>query len=238
MSSAAQATDRLATHLAAIRREHAVVAADPGLAAALAALRGFQSARLTATYADLARDARYADAIAFFRSDLYGPGDFSRRDADLARIVPLMTRVLPARLIEAAADAVELNALSQRLDLALIGELDPRSTLGVATYSAAYRAAGRFAVREQQIALIGVVGRAIDRYARKAALRQALRLMRAPARASGVGALQDFLERGLAAFAKMRGAGEFLAIVDARERAIHAALVAGEHAPFAPPQGA
>src|SRR5213593_2965837 len=77
------------------RALHEQRAAEPQLAAALDRLANWQAHRLTATYADLARDPRYAQAIAFFRSDLYGPGDFSRRDADLARAVPIMVRVLP-----------------------------------------------------------------------------------------------------------------------------------------------
>src|SRR3974377_168963 len=72
------------------RELHEERAAAPQLAAALDRLAAWQSRRLDATYADLARQERYARAIAFFQTDLYGPGDFSRRDADLARVVPLM----------------------------------------------------------------------------------------------------------------------------------------------------
>ena len=31
----------------------------------------------------------------FFQTDLYGNRDFAQRDADLARIVPVMVRMLP-----------------------------------------------------------------------------------------------------------------------------------------------
>ena len=33
-------------------------------------------------------DARYAGAARFFLDELYGPGDFSQRDAQFARVVP------------------------------------------------------------------------------------------------------------------------------------------------------
>ena len=52
--------------------------------------------------------------------------DFAQRDADLARIVPLMTRILPGRLITTIAQATEFNALSQELDQALLARL-PRA---------------------------------------------------------------------------------------------------------------
>lgn len=230
------AAARIVGQLAQLRESHDAVAADPALGAALSRLRGWQSRRLRATYADLADSPRYAEAIAFFQNDLYGPGDFSRRDADLARILPVMSRMLPARMLEVVADATDLNALSFRLDHALLAHLPRHDRFDVADYCRAYRRAGDMASRTRQIALIGTVGRAIDRYGRNRSVRQALRLMRVPARAAGFAALQDFLERGFASFALMDGAGDFLAIVDARERAILEAIVAGSDAPFpAPP---
>ena len=60
-------------------------------------------------------------------------------------------------------------------------------------------------------------------------------MMRKPARAAGLGALQDFLERGFDAFRRMKGAREFLATIDARERRINDAILAGDDAPFPPP---
>jgi hypothetical protein len=229
------AAARIVDQLAQLRDGHGAVAADPALGAALSRLRGWQSRRLRATYADLAQSPRYAEAIAFFQDDLYGPGDFSRRDADLARIVPVMTRMLPARMLEVVADATDLNALSFRLDRALLAHLPRHDAFDVADYCRAYRRAGDMASRTRQIELIGTVGHAIDRYGGKRSVRQALHLMRVPARAAGFAALQDFLERGFVSFARMDGADEFLAVVDARERAILEAIVAGSDAPFLPP---
>src|SRR5690242_15473016 len=74
------------------RALHDERAAFPSLAAALDRLARWQSRRLRATYADLAQNPRYSNAIAFFGSDLYGAGDFSRRDAELAHVAPLMGR--------------------------------------------------------------------------------------------------------------------------------------------------
>jgi hypothetical protein len=227
--------ERLAADLASLRADHAVAGRDPALAATLARLRGWQSRRLRGTYADLARSPRYAEAISFFESDLYGPGDASRRDADLARIVPVATKMLPAGMLEVVADATELNACSSRLDGALAAALPAGSAFGVADYCRAYRAADDLDGRHRQIVLIGIVGRAIDHYGRKRAVRETLHLMRRPARIAGFGALQDFLERGLASFARMDGADEFLATVDAREKAILEAIVAGSDAPVPDP---
>ena len=217
------------------QRLHQARLASPRLAAALDRVAAFQSQRLNATYADLASDPRYAEAIKFFQTDLYGPGDYSRRDADLARVVPIMVRVLPDGVIATVAKAIELSALSHELDSALVAKLGEAEPLSVASYCAAYRACDNRGDRERQIALIVQVGAALDRYVHLPLLRSALAAMRRPARVAGVGALQEFLERGLLSFRGMNGAGEFLAVIEARETAIMQAILAGEEKPFPEP---
>ena len=59
-----------------------------------------------------------------------------------------------------------------------------------------------------------------------------LKLMRRPAKVAGLGDLQDFLERGFAAFRGMKGADEFLALVRERESAILNRLFSGKAEPF------
>ncbi len=217
------------------RALHEQRAAAPELAAALDRLAAWQSRRLRATYADLARQARYADAIEFFQTDLYGPGDFSRRDADLARVAPLMARVMPAGMMAMVSRAMELSNLSHELDRALLSQLPERAPLSAATYCEAYRALANRAARERQIALIVGVGRALDRYVGKPFVRSMLSAMRQPARLAGLGALQHFLERGVAAFRRMGGADEFLATVETRETAFMNAILSAERAPFPEP---
>ena len=226
---------QLIRQLERARALHEERAASPELAAALDRLALWQSRRLNATYADLARDPRYARAITFFQTDLYGPGDFSRRDADLARVVPLMVRILPEGVIATISSAMELSALSRELDRALLEKLPARASLSVATYCAAYRALANRGARERQIALIVAVGHALDRYVGKTLVRSALAAMRKPARAAGLSALQGFLERGFAAFRQMEGADEFLATVETRETALMNAISEGDRAPFPEP---
>lgn len=226
---------RLIRELERAQALHQACHASPRLAAALDRVAAWQSRRLNATYADLARNSRYAEAIVFFQSDLYGPGDYSRRDADLARVVPMLVRVLPDGVIGTVAKAIELSVLSHELDRALVGKLGEDAPLSVPSYCAAYRACCNRKERERQIALIVEVGAALDRYVQMPLLRTALAAMRSPARIAGVGALQEFLERGLLSFRGMNGAAEFLAVVEARETALMQAILAGDDAPFAAP---
>src|SRR5437763_17011939 len=235
---AADSAAVLTRELARVTRLHEARRADPTLARALQRLGEWQSRRLRDTYADLAAEPRYAPAIAFFQNDLYSGADFSRRDSDLARVVPAMVRFLPAKVIETVAHAVELDALAHELDRSLLARL-PRAdgVFTVAEYCEAYRNPGEYSLRKHQIALIGQVGVALDRYVRMPMIGTALKMMRQPARVAGYSALQDFLERGFAAFRRMGGADEFLAAVAVRETRLHDAIVAGANDPFPDPAG-
>jgi hypothetical protein len=204
-------------------------AADPQHAARRAAFRLWQAARLTRTHAALLDSARYHDAAIFFLNDLYGPDDVAVQVEDIKRIVPLMMKTLPSAAVGTVADAIELDALSEELDAAMIDWLGERALhLSAADYGEAYRAVGRRADRTRQIDLIEHLGNSLDGLTRLPLIGTTLRLMRKPAQAAGFGALQSFLERGYAAFKTMRSGSEFVAEIVGHERAISDALFAGE----------
>jgi hypothetical protein len=233
----ADAAQRLRDHLASVRTLRAGARADPTIQSRRLALRAFQAQRLERTYPDLLASPRYNPAATFFLTDLYGAKDVTARDEGVARILPMLVRIMPAAALDTIAHAVELDALSENLDLALVGELRRRdpggaSALSDAAYVDAYRAAGRRSDRERQISLTGEIGGALDRLARKPLLGGALRVMEMPARNAGLGALHDFLARGLKAFRHMRGAEEFLRIIDRRERLINDRILSGVSEPF------
>jgi hypothetical protein len=201
--------------------------------ARLAELKRWQSQRLQRTYADFSAQPRYGAATSFFIDDLYGAKDFSSRDQAMLRILPVMTRMLPGSAVETAALAIELEALSEDLDQRLANALAP-GAIGEASYAAAYRASGGRTERERQVELLGATGSRLDELVRKPMVGQMLRMMRSPARLAGLADLQDFLERGYAAFREMKGADEFLAAVRERETKILNALFSGSAKPFSP----
>jgi hypothetical protein len=205
----------------------------PGRAtpARLAELKQWQSRRLERTYADLAALKRYAKATRFFLEDLYGPKDFSSRDQEMMRIMPVMSRMLPESAVQTAALAIELDALSEELDQRLALRLAAQP-ITEATYAAAYRHAAERAERERQVELIDAVGHRLDALVRRPMVERLLKLMRKPARLAGLSDLQDFLEHGFAAFKDMGGADEFLAALRSRETAILNRLFSGEKDPF------
>lgn len=213
--------------------ERAARAADPALAARVAAIKLFQHARFAHTYDDLMGDVRYRRATAFFLDHLYGPSDFSLRDRQFARIVPSLVRLFPLEIVSTVAQLAALHALSERLDSAM-GRNIADGAITDARYGSAWRAVGEPAQRERQIALMLDVGTALDRYTRKPLLRHTLRLMRGPAQTAGLGALQRFLENGFESFRAMGGATEFLGIIARRERVIAQQLFSGSDAPDLP----
>lgn len=186
-------------------------------------LKEWQAARLARTYADLLASERYNPAAEFFLSDLYGPKDFRSRDEELARVVPIMVRVLPARALMTLLEAVKMDTLSESLDTDMVLALRKAGRsrdIDWPAYVAAYRTCGRRKDREQQIALIDKIGKTLDRLTRMPLIRYSLKLMNGPAHLAGLGALHSFLQRGFDAFSDMKGADEFLAIVTERETAL------------------
>jgi hypothetical protein len=210
-------------HLNAVAAERARRATDPSLEARVAGVKRFQQKRFAQTYADLLASPRYAAVARFFLDELYGPGDFSRRDTQFARMVPAMSRLFPGELVETVAELAELHALTETFDTAMAEALGDERPLA-ADYARAWQRVGRPADRERQIVLTLAIAADLDRYTRKVWLRKSLHFMRGPARAAGLSDLHRFLEVGFDIFRAMNGAAEFIALVDRRERALAAAL--------------
>ena len=200
---------------------------DAALAQRTKAVKDYQHRRFARTYADLMASPRYARAARFFLDDLYGPHDFSDRDDQFARIVPGLVRLFPHEIVGTVRSLAELHALSETMDSRMARVL-AEADIDAARYLAAWQAVGEPASRDRQIVLMLDVGRALDRYTRNPVLRHSLRLMRGPARAAGLGALQTFLETGFDTFREMRGAADFLSTVATRERALASALFGGD----------
>jgi hypothetical protein len=193
-------------------------------------LKAWQAGRLAATYADLRADARYSAAAQFFLDELYGSHDFTRRDAELARVLPTLVATLPARALATLVDAVRMDALSESLDAEVVTQLcraGRAATLDACAYAEAYRAAGRAPDRALQIELVGRIGQTLDRLTHLPLLGTSLKVMRKPAELAGLGQLHRFLKEGYTAFRAMHGAQDFLATIVERETELMQRLFAG-----------
>ncbi len=202
--------------LARKRRLDAAAEQTADLTARLRELRAWQTVRLENSYRDFRAEPRYAPAVEFFLSDLYGPQEFRARDRDLARAWRYLKRALPADAMAVLGQAVELDVLTCELDHALVRALTA-GALTDATYAAAYRAADDRAGRTRQIDLIVGIGEDLSRVVRRVWLGPLLQAAHVPAHAAGFGDLQDFLERGYAAFRTMKDPARLMGAIAERE---------------------
>lgn len=214
---------RILAELQTVERERARRAADAALGAAVVGLKAYQQRRFAHSYADLLASPRYGAAARFFLDELYGPKDFSQRDAQFARVVPGLVRLFPQDIVSTVEVLARLHALSETLDSTMATHLLDMPVVAE-SYVLAWQRTGQPALRDLQIDYTLRVGRDLDRLTRKPLVRSSLHLMRGPARAAGLPALQQFLELGFDTFKAMGGATEFLGTVEARERSLARAL--------------
>lgn len=205
----------------------------------LSPLRQWQSKRLEAGFQDFLQNPTMRPAAQFFLSDLYADRDFSARDRDAAKVLPMMSRFLPDSLLRAATDAIELAVLSHAFDLRLAEFLarrpEPLKPISAAEYGRAYQSADYPRLRRHQIGLVLRVGHALDAAVKKHGVYKLLKAARVPAQLAGLSELQKFLERGFTAFDALGGADSFLNQVATRELEISRRLFAGHPQPFAQP---
>jgi hypothetical protein len=198
-------------------------------------VRRWQAQRLELSFNAFLEDPGTRPAARFFLNDVYGDHDFTRRDADIARVMPMMQGLLPQPLLASVADGIELGVLTHAFDLRMAAALERSSRsrrLDEASYAQAYRTVGLPRLRGHQIGLIHRVGQGLGTALRMPKVGSLLRFSRLPAKAAGFGELQGFLERGFDAFAQLGDIDGFLDQIDRSERAISRRLFAGDADPF------
>lgn len=220
-------TDEILQYLALVEDLRAARLRDPTLARRVTLIKTYQQLRFTRTYADLLISERYARATRFFLDELYGPGDFGQRDAQFARVVPKLARMLPAEIMSTVRDLAQLHAISETLDVAMAKHVTA-GPLRRDAYICAWQRVGERRQRETQLQLVLNLGRSLDAFTRRSWIIAALRVMRGPAHAAGLATLQEFLETGMSSFRSMRGASEFLDLVRSREARLIDAVFAAE----------
>lgn len=205
--------------VAQLRQQHA---SDPPLAQASAEVKRLQARRFQGTYADLLQSPRYKTAATFFLQELYSDKDYAERDQQFARIANTIARLFPQAVVNTAGALAEVHALTETLDDRMArGWLADRAAYPgsseCARYIRCWRRLEDAAARQRQLDLVLQLGHELDRLTRTLGLRTLLKMMRRPAAAAGLNALQHVLEVGFDAFAEMGGADEFLKLVAQRE---------------------
>lgn len=202
-------------------------------------LAQWQAERLKQTHRDLYSHPGYHTGLEFLLTDLYAPTNSARRDDNIDRVFPKMVKWLPDNQLDTFAGLMELNLLTQRLDLDLVEVLAGRderlSDLTETAYCKAVRASGRVEERRRQIALVAEVGRQLDRYVRNRTLGWLLAISRGPAEMADLTDLHSFLHRGYTAF---RGMDDVRPLIDrlvAREKRVLENILTHQPEPFRVP---
>ena len=199
---------------------------DPVLGAAVGTVKTLQARRFRGTYADLMGSPSFGPAARFFLEELYSDTDYTDRDLQFGRIAGTLQTMFPQPVVNTAVALAVLHAqtegLDQEMGRAWLVHADAASD--AARYIAAWRTVDQRHARQQQMQRVLALGTDLARLTRTPGLRMMLRMMRGPANAAGMGALQKFLEAGFDTFgqlARQRGGVEqFLATIEQRERAL------------------
>ena len=199
---------------------------DPALGTAVGSVKSLQARRFRGTYADLMGSPSFGPAARFFLEELYSDTDYTDRDLQFGRIAGTLQTMFPQPVVDTAVALAVLHAQTEELDQdmgrAWLAHAD--ATNDAARYTAAWRTVGQRHARQQQLQRVLTMGNDLARLTRTPGLRMMLRMMRGPANAAGMGALQRFLEAGFDTFgqlARQRGGVEqFLATIEQRERAL------------------
>ena len=192
-------------------------ALDPDLAATVVQIKSYQEDRLRRTHAALFMRPEESAAAEFFLRDLYGPTDFSRRDSELARVVPALVRWFPAEVVQTVVRVCELHAMSEVLDLEMARHVRGNA-LTAEVYKRAWCAVSNPRQRSRQVELIVEIGTALAAHTKSRTLRHSLHLMRGPARLAGLSVLQRFLEHGFEVFGSLQDSSAFLNGIARREQ--------------------
>ncbi len=185
------------------------------------ALQVFQSHRLRRDYGDLAAIPQYGPVGEFFFTEMYGPSDFSDRDAGARRIQHVI-HMLPGVHMRDVEEVLELLDLTNRLDDHL-ARLMVRQGTGIdfdePTYEACYREADNYAERLRQLNLINSSTYTVFRLSRSQLLGLGLHRSRLLARLAGIEAAHNFLVKGYDAVHRVSDITLFAETVHARELA-------------------
>lgn len=196
----------------------------------------WQAERLKATHRDLYEHPGYHTGLEFLLTDLYAPAGMTHRDDNIDRVFPKMVKWLPDNLLDTFAGLVELNLLTQRLDLELAEQFVSKGlrteSLSAEQYCAAYREGNQQPARERQIELVAEVGQQLNRYVRNRTLGWLLTMTRTPADMADLSDLHDFLHRGYTAFRKMDDVNTLIDRLVIRERRVMENILTGHPEPF------
>ena len=180
---------------------------DPGLLRQYERFLAWQQDYMLPYFSEFRQHPNTAAAVEFVISDLVGTG-ISARDSDIARVIPVMTRLLPDKAMQ------ELNARTLEINFDIFTRLsktvDIAEGISEREFCETFRRSTTIEECLEIIELTVDLGQTLQRLVRIPLLGMTLRAMHRPAHATGFGALQDFLEKGYTTFRAIEDVDHFL----------------------------
>ena len=220
-----EASTRIREALAQVSELRGMALRNPALSRAVSEVKAIQAKRFAETYQDMLSSSLYSGCATFFLEELYSERDYSRRDAQFAKVAAAIQHTFPAPVVEIAVTLAELHHVTETLDLEMAQSWMDLSHLSTpaARYQACWRRVGQQPKRKWQLNTVLAIGQELSVLTRKAGLRWLLKMMRKPAELAGLGNLQRFLEAGFDHFGSLAKDPEavtmFLLIIQNRESA-------------------
>jgi len=182
-------------------------------------LQVFQANRLRHDHADLAAEAQYRKVAKFFFEEIYGPRDFSHRDAQ-ARRLHQFVHLAPGLMVRDVEQVLELLELTDQLDDAVatcMQQTDAPFDFDERCYEQAYRLVDSYDLRLRQLDLIRNSLYNVHRLSRNQLMGIALHQTTLLAQAVGMADIHRFLRIGYDSIQPVRDIHRFVETVYTRE---------------------
>lgn len=199
--------ERLAEKLSAIMRRQSqlesLLSQDVLLHKMLMSVQAWQKNRIAGTYRRLLTHEAFGQATRFVLEEAYAGPDHDALIGDIERVVPHVVRLFPEPLVKTAVDILALNTLTLALDIELSQSLLDHKVLpeavNTAIYEQAYCALDNFSKRYEQLTLMRALGDSVEHYLGSQWVYAAFKVTKLPAKALGLQALVNFMQRGFEA---------------------------------------
>lgn len=192
------------------------VKGNPELYASKCALKKYQTKRMESTHQNLLDDPETRGAALFFLSEVYSEKDLSQRDKDLTALTPIIEKTFPESTLRTVALAMELDHLTERLDIQMAMKLGPNFT--DEEYNEAFKTIGTKEERINQLEMVQTLGDSLAGLVKITGLYTLIKMMRKPARMANLEEIHDFMEKGFAFFKDTKDPKEFIRAIIEKER--------------------
>lgn len=177
------------------------------------ALKAYQTKRMETTHKNLLDDPKTRDAAMFFLSEVYSDKDLTQRDKDLTALTPIIEKTFPESTLRTVALAIELDHLTERLDIQMAMRLGKEFT--DEQYNTAFREIGTKEDREKQLSMVQSLGDSLAGLVKITGLYTLVKMMRKPAQMANLEEIHNFMEKGFGFFKETKDPKEFIrAIID------------------------